>query len=250
MDEATLRRLLDGVRGGAVRVDEAVESLKSLPFRSLGGATLDTHRLLRQGTPEVVFGERKTVGQLLDAFATLRAANGAALATRVDTAKAAQLSESFPDGVYDPVSRTFRSGRIAAGPRRGTIAVVTAGSSDRPVAEEAAVTAEFLGNDVVRYEDVGVAGLHRLAARREEIDRSAVLIAVAGMEGALASVLGGLVSRPVIAVPTSVGYGANFGGLAALLAMLGSCAPGVGVVNIDNGFGAAVLASTINRDGR
>lgn len=247
MDEAALRKLLDEVREGRVDVDAAVTSLKDLPFKALADATLDTHRTLRSGTPEVVFAEGKPIPALLDIAQTMLASAGGVLCTRVDAAKGAALLAALPAGFYDPSSRTFRAGAVAATKRRGTIAIVTAGTSDRPIADEAAVTAAFLGNEIARIEDVGVAGLHRLAARRGELERASVLIVIAGMEGALASVVAGLVSRPIVAVPTSVGYGANFGGLAALLAMLSSCAPGIGVVNIDNGFGAAVLASTINR---
>lgn len=251
MDERTLRTLLEEVRRGGMGVDAAVSELKSLPFRALedASATLDTHRALRQGMPEVVFGQGKTIPQLVDITGALFAAHGSALVTRVDAEKAAALLAAFPAGVHDPVSRTFRIAQVArvAGATAGTVLVVTAGTSDRPVAEEAAVCAAFLGNDVARVDDVGVAGLHRLAAHRAELESASVIIAVAGMEGALASVVAGLVSRPVIAVPTSVGYGASFGGLSALLAMLTSCAAGVAVVNIDNGFGAAVLATSINR---
>jgi NCAIR mutase (PurE)-related protein len=247
MQENSLRRLLEELRSGAIDLDAAVARLKGLPFASLADATVDTHRALRQGMPEAVFAEGKTVEQTVDIAMSLHAANGAVLCTRVKPEQAAALSKALPAGTHDPVSRTFRAGLVEAAPRRGQIAVVTAGTSDRPVAEEAAVTAEFLGNEVRRVSDVGVAGLHRLAARREELESSSVVVVLAGMEGALASVVAGMVSKPVIAVPTSVGYGASFGGLAALLAMLSSCAAGVGVVNIDNGFGAAVLASNVNR---
>lgn len=249
MDEQTLTSLLDDVRAGRIAVGDAVSRLKDLPFRALADATLDTHRALRSGRPEVVYGEGKSIPQLVDIARTMVAASGAVLCTRLDAAKAAALSKEaeLAAGVWDAASRTFRVGRAAPAPRRGPVAVVTAGTSDRPVAEEAAVTLGFLGDEVVRVEDVGVAGLHRIAAKREMLDAASVLIVIAGMEGALASVVAGLVSRPVIAVPTSVGYGASFGGLAALLGMMSSCAPGVGVVNIDNGFGAAMLASSINR---
>lgn len=250
MDEQTLTRLLEEVRAGTVTLDAALESLRALPFRSLSEATLDTHRALRQGVPEVVFGEGKSIPQLLDIAATLVQAEGRVLCTRLDEAKGVALSKALPAGIWEPVSRTFRVGRVERVPRSGHVVIVTAGTSDEPVAREAAVSAEWLGDEVRRVTDVGVAGLHRLLAKREEIASAAAVIAIAGMEGALASVVAGLVSAPVIAVPTSVGYGANFGGLAALLSMLSSCAPGVGVVNIDNGFGAAVLATKVTRVAR
>ena len=247
MEPSAVLSLLQQVRGGKVTTEEALERLKSLPFAALASATLDTHRALRTGAPEVVFGEGKAIPQLLDIAATLLAEGGNLLVTRVDGEKGSALARAFPAGVHDLLSRTFRIGELSRDTRRGKIVVVTAGTSDAPVAAETFVTARFLGNAVDRIDDVGVAGLHRIAACRETLDAAAVIIVIAGMEGALASVVAGLVSRPVIAVPTSVGYGASFGGLAALLAMLSSCAAGVGVVNIDNGFGAAVLASSINR---
>lgn len=249
MDERTLRTLLEEVRRGGIAIDAAVSELKSLPFRALddASATVDTHRALRQGLPEVVFGQGKTKEQLIDITGALFGAHGSALVTRIDTEKAGALAAAFPNGIHEPVSRTFRIGRVEGVATAGTVLVVTAGTSDRPVAEEAAVCAAFFGNEVARVNDVGVAGLHRLAARRAELEAASVIIAVAGMEGALPSVVAGLVSRPVIAVPTSVGYGASFGGLSALLSMMTSCAAGIGVVNIDNGFGAAVLATSINR---
>lgn len=247
MDEDTLRKLLDDVRGGRVAVDGAIDALKSLPFRALEDATLDTHRTLRQGLPEVVFAQGKSVPQVVDVACSLLASDGAVLATRVSGEQAEALARAIPEGAFDAMSRTFRAGALPPTPRIGPVTVVSAGTADLPVAEEAAVTAAFLGNEVRRIRDVGVAGLHRIAARRAELDAAAVLVVVAGMEGALPGVVAGLVSRPVIAVPTSVGYGASFGGLSALLTMLNTCAAGVGVVNIDNGFGAAVLATFITR---
>jgi NCAIR mutase (PurE)-related protein len=247
MDKDMLQALLEDVRAGRVEVRSAVERIKDLPFIPLKMANLDTHRMLRTGVPEVVYGEGKPAAYLLDIVKTLVAHSGSVLVTRVDIDKAAPLKEAIPQGVHHPLSRTFRVGGVHSGAGKGKIAIITAGTSDAPIAEEAEVTAQFLGNEVIRIDDVGVAGLHRVASKRQQIEAASTVIVIAGMEGALASLIAGLISRPVIAVPTSVGYGASFGGLAALLGMLSSCAPGVGVVNIDNGFGAAVLASTINR---
>lgn len=248
MDPEGLRALLRGVSEGAVTIDAALERLRSLPFEDLGFAKVDHHRALRVGLPEVIFGEGKSAAQIISIASRLNDNDTNVLITRVDPATVAELQSALPQLRYN------ETGRLAAIVRRppsakcrGTIAVVTAGTSDLAVAEEAAATAEFAGNPVERIFDVGVSGIHRLFAHREQIERAAVLVVVAGMEGALPSVVGGLVARPVIAVPTSAGYGASFGGLAALLAMLNSCAAGVTVVNIDNGFGAGVAASLINR---
>jgi NCAIR mutase (PurE)-related protein len=219
-----------------------------LPFKDLGYATVDHHRALRVGLPEVIFGSGKTVEQIEGIVLEISRAGQNALVTRIDAETGARLRERFPELRYDPVSRTALLATqpiVARG--RGPIAIVTGGTSDIPVAEEAALTAQAFGNEVLRIYDVGVAGLHRLLSRRAQIDSASVIIAVAGMEGALASVVGGLVAVPVVAVPTSVGYGASFQGLAALLAMLNSCASGVTVVNIDNGFGAAYAATLMNR---
>jgi hypothetical protein len=245
MDEKALARLLRQVRKGTVSVDRAVARLKDLPFAELGYATLDTHRALRFGLPEVVLGEPKTVDQLLGIVAALSARKQTVLVTRLQPDKAEALLRAFPKARYDAVSHLFqlRHGRL----RAGRVAVVTAGTSDIPVAEEAAVTAEVMGATVARIYDVGVAGIHRLLRRRAEIQSAHAAVVVAGMEGALASAVGGLVGIPVVAVPTSVGYGANFGGISALLAMINSCASNVAAVNIDNGFGAGFYAALVSR---
>jgi NCAIR mutase (PurE)-related protein len=248
MDEKALHKLLTQVRSGKVPISAALVMLKDVPFVELGFATLDTHRSLRFGFPEVVLGEAKSVEQLTGIIEALRARKQAVLVTRVSAEKAGELLRSFPDASYDPVARIFqiRFRRFKA----GTVAVVTAGTSDIPVAEEAAVTSEAMGATVRRVYDVGVAGIHRLLRRRAEIQEADAAVVVAGMEGALASAVGGLVGIPVVAVPTSIGYGANFNGLSALLAMLNSCAPNVATMNIDNGFGAGFYAALISRRGR
>jgi len=248
MDEGELRRLLRQVRSRKLAVAAALARLKDLPFAKLGYATLDTHRHLRLGFPEVIFGERKTVDQLSGLIDALRERRQPVLITRLSAEKGESLSRLYPKGRYHAAARIFeiRAGRM----RAGEVAVVTAGTSDVPVAEEAGVTAEALGATVTRIYDVGVAGIHRLLRRREEIQRAQVAVVVAGMEGALASAVGGLVGIPVVAVPTSVGYGANFQGLSALLAMLNSCAPNVAVTNIDNGFGAGFYAALVSRIGQ
>jgi NCAIR mutase (PurE)-related protein len=246
MDEAALRRLLKRVASGATPLDEAVAALKRTPFERLGDiAMLDTHRALRQGMPEVVLAERKTAAQVA-AIARRLAAAGPLLVTRLSASKAAAVKRAVKGSTYDPVSRTLRRGRMAV-PALGPVAVCCAGTSDVPVCEEAVVTLEVMGVEALRVYDVGVAGIHRLLARREELTRARAVVVAAGMEGALPSVVGGLVGRPVIAVPTSVGYGASLGGIAALLAMLNACAPNVTVVNIDNGFGAGFVAGLIAR---
>lgn len=248
MDKESLTALLHAVAEGRTDVDQAVDKLRDLPFADLGYATIDHHRALRVGMPEVVFGEGKTVEQLVGIVGELDRADQPVLVTRLTAAKANALLEAYPAMVHNGAARTALLQRTAPKRRgRGTICIVTGGTSDIPVAEEAAVTAEAYGNDVDKLYDVGVAGIHRLLARRDRLTSASVVIAVAGMEAALASVVGGLVDRPVIAVPTSVGYGANFGGVAALLSMLNSCASGVTVVNIDNGFGAAYAAALYNR---
>jgi NCAIR mutase (PurE)-related protein len=248
MNPERLRDLLAQVSAGKVSAAEALEQLKSLPFDDLGFAKVDHHRSLRTGFPEVIFGDGKTAEQIIEIARSLNDGAHNVLITRLDAAKAELLRQAFPDLVYSAHARVakiiHRQPEITG---RGLVLIVAAGTSDLPVAEEAALTAELLGNRVERITDVGVSGIHRLFAHREKLREAAVLIVVAGMEGALPSVVAGLVDKPVIAVPTSVGYGASFGGLAALLAMLNSCTAGVTVVNIDNGFGAAVAASLINR---
>ena len=233
------------VKNGRTGVDEATRTLSDLPFAELGYATVDTHRSVRFGFPEVVYGEGKAPEQLLGIVEVLVRRKQPVLVTRLDEEKAAPLLARWPKARWHPEARIFHlpQGR----PRAGRVAVTCAGTSDLPVAEEAALTAEAMGASVARIYDVGVAGLHRLLRRRSEIQEAHVAVAVAGMEGALASVVGGLVGIPVVAVPTSVGYGANFRGLSSLLTMLNSCAPNVAVVNIDNGFGAGFYAALVSR---
>ena len=246
MDETTLRRLLAGVRGGDTSVDAAVRRLKGAPYERLGDvATLDHHRALRVGLPEVILAESKTAAQVAT-IARKLARKGPLLVTRLAPEKAGPARRAVRGAVYDPISRTLRRGRMDV-PAAGPVAVCCAGTSDIPVCEEAAVTLDVMGIEVIRVYDVGVAGLHRVLARREDLDRARAVIVAAGMEGALPSVVGGLVGRPVIGVPTSVGYGASLGGLAPLFTMLNSCAPNVTVVNVDNGFGAAVVAGLVAR---
>jgi pyridinium-3,5-biscarboxylic acid mononucleotide synthase len=245
MDEKTLTQLLSQVKGGKVSVDEAVGRLKDLPFAELGYATLDTHRSLRFGVPEVVLGGPKTVEQLLGIVGALVERKQTVLVTRLQPEKAEALLHRFPKARYHDVARLFH---LPQGkPRAGIVAVVSAGTSDIPVAEEAALTAEAMGATVRRIYDVGVAGIHRLLRRREEIQGAHAAVVVAGMEGALASAVGGLVGIPVVAVPTSVGYGASFGGVSALLAMVNSCASNVATMNIDNGFGGGFYAALVSR---
>ena len=246
MDERRLRRLLSRLRRGQATVEEAVAALKGAPYESLGGfATLDHPRTLRTGMPEVVFAGGKTAAQVA-AIARRLAARGPLLVTRLDPDKAGPARRAVRGSRYDPVSRTLSRGRMDL-PTRGPVAVCCAGTSDIPVCEEAAVTLTVMGVEAIRVYDVGVAGLHRLLARRDDIQRAVALVVAAGMEGALPSVVGGLVGRPVVGLPTSVGYGASLGGLAALLAMLNSCAPNVAVVNVDNGFGAGFVAGLAAR---
>ena len=240
------KRILEQLQRGELDVEQALLQLKLAPFEDLGYAKVDHHRSLRQGAAEVIYGAGKTAGQIAGILTAMRAhGDGTILVTRLDPDKAAVLGEQFSMD-YHADARMAVVGSFPEPDGLGKIVVATGGTSDIPVAEEAALTAQALGNRVERIYDVGVAGLHRLQARLPQIMEASVLIAIAGMEGALASVLGGLVDCPVIAVPTSVGYGASFGGLSALLSMLNSCASGVSVVNIDNGFGAGYLASRIN----
>ena len=249
MTRDRLRDLLERLRQGHLDTEAALEELAVLPFREAEDARLDTHRALRQGVPEVVLGLGKTVRQIVSIARTLRDAGTNVLVTRVEKDVATALREEIPEAVYHPNARLLVLRSFPVVPAgRGTILVVSAGTADHTVAEEAALTAELLGHKVERLADVGVAGLHRLLASIDVVRSAEVLIVVAGMEGALPSVVGGLVDRPVIAVPTSIGYGASFGGIAALLGMLNSCASNVTVVNIDNGFGAAVVATLINRE--
>ncbi|MBI5483013.1 MAG: nickel pincer cofactor biosynthesis protein LarB [Deltaproteobacteria bacterium] len=248
MNAENLINLLDSVKNGAISVDDAVKRLKQLPYQDIGCAQIDHHRQLRQGMPEVIFGEGKTVEQVVAIITAMSDKGSNVLVTRLDGEKASHILSVFPDSSYHAEARCLTLEQQPVERRgKGTILVISAGTSDIPVASEALVTARFLGNQVEHLYDVGVAGIHRLLARGEQLAAASVIIVVAGMEGALPSVVGGLVDKPVIAVPTSVGYGASFGGIAALLGMLNSCAAGVTVVNIDNGFGAASAASLINR---
>jgi NCAIR mutase (PurE)-related protein len=248
MTPERLREILDAVARGALDRDAALEAIKRLPFEDLGFAKVDHHRALRNGVPEAVFGAGKTPEQIVAVARALRDSGQSVLVTRLSPEAAAVVTAALPELTYEPGARIayWRRPDLPRG-GRGTIVVAAAGTADLPVAEEAALTAELMGNAVDRVYDVGVAGIHRLFAHHDRLRRASVLVVVAGMEGALPSVVGGLVERPLIAVPTSIGYGASFGGLAALLAMLNSCAAGVTVVNIDNGFGAGVAASLINR---
>ncbi len=248
MNTDLLKKLLEDVKDGRTGVGEALDALKKLPFEDLEFATLDSHRALRQGFPEVVFGQGKSVAQIKAIIKSMAKRKENVLVTRLGPGSGRSLKRAFPKAAYNETARTFfvESHPIASS-GKGTVLVISAGTSDVPVAEEAAITAECMGNRVKRLYDVGVAGIHRLLHRKEDLWDANVLIVVAGMEGALPSVVAGLVSRPVVAVPTSIGYGANLGGLTTLMAMLNSCASGVSVVNIDNGFGAAYVASLINR---
>jgi NCAIR mutase (PurE)-related protein len=247
MQTNKLKLLLERVQSGQMGVDAALGELRGLPFENLDGfATLDHHRTLRNGFPEVVYGQGKQPGQVISIVRRLSEHNDKVLVTRVDKDMADKVCTELPELVYHPLPRLLIWDCSEPVEKRPGIMVVTAGTADMPVAEEAAMTAELMGNTVERMFDVGVAGIHRLISQTERLWSAHVVVVVAGMDGALPSVVGGLVSAPVIAVPTSVGYGASFNGLAALLTMLNSCATGVAVVNIDNGFGAGTLASTIN----
>jgi pyridinium-3,5-biscarboxylic acid mononucleotide synthase len=247
MNQDQLRSLLEQVREGAVDVDAAMTRVRHMPFEDLGFAKVDHHRELRHGMPEVILAKGKTPGQVVAIAERLLAVSQNVLITRADASTAAAIEQSLTGGEYFPLSGAVRFWRDKTVRGKGKIAVVCAGTSDIPVAEEAHVTAEVMGNQVESIYDVGVAGIHRLMESSARLAEARVLVVCAGMEGALPSVVGGLVSCPVIAVPTSVGYGASFNGLAALLGMLNSCASNVTVVNIDNGFGAGYVASLINR---
>jgi pyridinium-3,5-biscarboxylic acid mononucleotide synthase len=243
-----LRSLLEAVRDGKTTLDDALRELRDLPFRSLGFAHADTHRHLRTGFPEVIFGTGKTPPQIATLLTELGRDGGTVMATRIAPNVAQEVLARVPEARYLEVPRIVVLGPTQPTTKgRGLIAVLTAGTADIPIAEEAATTAELDGNRVERIFDVGVAGLHRLLAHREAVENAEVLVVVAGMDGVLPTVVAGLFSRPVIAVPTSIGYGAALGGLSALMTMLNSCAAGVAVVNIDNGFGAGRMASMLNR---
>ena len=250
MDVETLRRLLEAIQMGDLSVDQAIERLRGFPYDDLGHTRLDTHRALRKGLPEVVFCQNKTPAQAVEIFEKLTQHHKRVMGTRASPDLAAAVQSQLPNTSYDPISRliTINNQEIPTPPADAPYALVlSAGTSDQPVAEEAVQTLAFLGGRVEKAYDVGVAGLHRVLDQHELLSNADVVISVAGMEGALTSVVSGLVACPVIGVPTSVGYGANFDGIAPLLAMLNSCAPGVAVVNIDNGFGAAQIAYMILR---
>lgn len=247
MNAESIRKLFEQVRSGKISPDDAVDRLRHLPFEDLGFAKVDHHRALRAGMPEVIFGENKTPVQIAEIFYRLAQHGGNVLATRTNEKQFAAVKKKIRAAERRELARAIVLQRDPKKYGKGTIAIVSAGTSDIAVAEEALVTAELMGNEVEHFYDVGVAGIHRLLANREALTKARVVVVCAGMEGALPSVVGGLVGVPVIAVPTSVGYGASFKGLTALLGMLNSCASNVSVVNIDNGFGAGYVASLINR---
>jgi pyridinium-3,5-biscarboxylic acid mononucleotide synthase len=247
MTRNEIKRLLTDIKNGSKSVDEALDVLQNFPYTELGYAKIDHHREMRTGYPEIVYCAGKTAGQVAGIFEVMLARETNVIGTRADEKIFEAVKAIIPDAVYFPVARIISVQRKKTESPLTKIAVITAGTSDMPVAEEAAITAELLGNEVLRIYDAGVAGIHRLVDKLPDIKSCRVIIVIAGMEGALASVVGGLVDKPVIAVPTSVGYGANFGGISALLAMLTSCSSGVTVVNIDNGFGAGFSASMINQ---
>ena len=247
MEQQQIRHLLEQVASGTLAPEKALDQLRDLPFENLGFAHVDHHRALRTGFPEVIFGQGKTCEQVLSIAERIAERGSPVLATRLEASTAQALVERFDQAQYDPLARTVLVATADTPAVEGLVAVVSAGTSDLPVAREAVVTARAMGARVEEIYDVGVAGLHRLLAYREKLHQAQSIVVVAGMEGALASVVGGLVDIPVVAVPTSIGYGASFQGLAALLAMLNSCASGVVVVNIDNGFGAGYAAALINR---
>jgi len=248
MDVKSLRKLLAEVKSGTLGIDDALEQLRRLPYEDLGFAKIDSHRHIRKGFPEVVFCQGKTTDQVVKIVQRMLESNNNLLATRASKEIYEAVRKIEPEAKYNEMARTITVTKTQIDPSgSGITLVVTGGTADIPVAEEAVITAEMMGNSVERLYDVGVAGIHRLLGNKEKLFSASVIIVVAGMEGALASVVGGLVDKPVIAVPTSVGYGASFNGLAALLTMLNSCASGVSVVNIDNGFGAGYCAALINR---
>lgn len=250
MNSDHLRQLLEKVKEGKIDINEALNQLKLLPYEERGFAKIDHHRSLRKGFPEVVFCQGKTVEQIVEIIERLSLSTSTILATKASPEVYTAIKKVTPKARYHPSAKLIVMGNKGTKTGAGTILVVTAGTADIPVAEEAAVTSEAMGNKVERLYDVGVAGLHRLLDNERKLFKANVIIAIAGMEGALASIIAGLVDKPIIAVPTSVGYGASFQGLAALLGMLNTCAPGIAVVNIDNGFGAGYVASFINHMGR
>jgi NCAIR mutase (PurE)-related protein len=247
MDRNHLKTLLEQVRDGALEIDSALDRLKHMPFENIGYANIDHHRAIRVGMPEVIFGKGKTPEEIAGISTRLLERSANVLATRAAPEAFELVKKSFPEAEYFPRSGALRVWRDRTPRGKGPLAVVCAGTTDLPVAEEACVTAEIMGNEVNQVTDVGVAGIHRLFGHMDVIQQARVIVVCAGMEGALPSAVGGLVSCPVVAVPTSVGYGASFNGLAALLGMLNSCSSNVSVVNIDNGFGGGYVASLINR---
>jgi len=247
MNKEEIKKLLESVKDNKINIEEALEKLEDLPFKDLGFAMIDNHRELRVGYPEVIYCQGKTVEQVRDIVKFMLTKDNNILGTRATPEMYNAVKEICEDAKYNKLGRTITIQKKEQAITESYIAVIAAGTSDLPVVEEAVETAKILGNRVEKITDVGVAGIHRLFSRLEVIRGAKVIIVIAGMEGALASVIGGLVNKPIIAVPTSVGYGANFGGIAALLSMLNSCAGGVSVVNIDNGFGAAYSASIINK---
>ena len=247
MDQDRIRQLLKEVSDGTLPVDDAWEQLRNLPYEELGFAKIDTHRAMRRGFPEVIYCEGKTLEQIREIVKKMIPVHSIILGMRAGEEVFETLRNVTDKVVYHPEARAFHIGEKPEPTSRGMILVVSAGTADIPVTEEAALTAEMMGNRVERLFDVGVAGVHRLLSHREDLFRASVIVVAAGMEGALPGVVGGLVDKPVIAVPTSIGYGVSFGGLSALLTMLNTCVPGVAVVNIDNGFGAGYLAGLINR---
>ena len=249
MNEKHLKEMLDNIKSGKMSVEDGINELKILPYEDLGYAKVDFHRSIRTGYPEVIFCQGKRLEHIVGIFKAMLGRENNIMATRADEKVYKAVKEVCADAIYYDKARIVVVNRVDVKKTDGTILVATGGTADIEVAEEAAVTAEILGNTVDRLYDVGVAGIHRLLMNTERLSKARVIIVAAGMEGALASVIGGLVNSPVIAVPTSVGYGANFHGLSALLTMLNSCASGIGVVNIDNGFGAGYLASMINKIG-
>ena len=248
MDQERLNHLLHSVADGKTSIEEASDLIKKLPYENIDFAHIDHHRSLRKGFPEVIFGLGKTASQIIGILERMIPQESVILVTRVDAEKAKKIVSTFTDAIYDPEAGMILLGKQKPSPNAiGDILVISAGTSDIPVAKEAHLTAEAMGNRVESIYDVGVAGIHRLLAHSGKIENAAVLIVVAGMEGALPSVVAGMVCRPVIAVPTSIGYGTSLGGLTALFAMLNSCSSNVAVVNIDNGFGAGYMAAAINR---
>jgi len=247
MNIKEVEKLLNDVKNGEKGIEEALDVLKNFPYTDLGFAKIDNHREMRTGYPEIIYCAGKTIEQVKEIFRVMAERENNVIGTRADQEMFDAVKSISPDAVYYPMARIISLQKKKQEPPKSRIAVITAGTSDIPVAEEAAITAELLGNNVLRIFDAGVAGIHRLVDKLPEIKTCRVIIVIAGMEGALASVVGGLVDKPVIAVPTSVGYGASFGGVSALLAMLTSCSTGITVVNIDNGFGAGFSASMINK---